>query len=491
MKELDWLSTILMRDTEPVKGWLYGTYDWLSKLRHVTTLPAGGCTKKSYLQQSLTKACPTYFTLKLLSPSSTSGAHEAFPIAVSDSEMRKEQKGIETLHMSWCFCFVVHGLSSTVCIKCVAMFALTKLLELQHVGILTRCLKLNFQPTDPLDSFSCCKQATVPKVLYGSFRCLLKGENQNQILQVSLLVAFTRMNDPSCLMRLSSLWCPDCQNFEMFRVFDEGLPIKQQTDPETTSLSVGKYPIVPRHNLIVISAVKLDGFQTWPRSLPRDWIIVADFLGFKRPATHVSPCQDAAQRNVRQVYHDFWHLQVVLKDVQHGWVNFFQPAQGRRYTNSICWNLEARTAILLQVIPKICDRCGFDVQTLCVFLYVHSVPMFYRNVSTIIFVIVPSHINQFHIGVAIVERIVIHDAGIVGTTWPEHAVTKLHHFQFTRTCPNKNLNIQDHTEQKTLSIPFQWSYWTTFSLPTKIYSLNILTALCTVLLTPPSSPGHP
>lgn len=161
------------------------------------------------------------------------------------------------------------------------MFALTKLLELQHVGILTRCLKLNFQPTDPLDSFSCCKQATVPQVLYGSFRCLLKGENQNQISQVSLLVAFTRMNDPSCLMRLSSLWCPDCQNFEMFRVFDEGLPIKQQTDPETTSLSVGKYPIVPRHNLIVISAVKLDGFQTWPRSLPRDWIIVADFLGFK------------------------------------------------------------------------------------------------------------------------------------------------------------------------------------------------------------------
>lgn len=85
------------------------------------------------------------------------------------------------------------------------MFALMKLLELQHVGILTRCLKLNFQPTDPLDSFSCCKQATVPKVLYGSFRCLLKGENQNQISQVSLLVAFTRMNDRSCLMRLSSL----------------------------------------------------------------------------------------------------------------------------------------------------------------------------------------------------------------------------------------------------------------------------------------------
>ena len=103
---------------------------------------------------------------------------------------------------------------------------------------------------------------------------------------------------------LSSHWCPDCQNFEMFRVFGEGLPIKQQTDPETTSLSVGKYPIVPRHNLIVIAAVKLDGFQTWPRSLPRDWIIVVDFLGFKRPATHVSQCQDAAQRNVRQVYHN-------------------------------------------------------------------------------------------------------------------------------------------------------------------------------------------
>ncbi len=43
--------------------------------------------------------------------------------------------------------------------------------------------------------------------------------------------------------------------------------------------------------------------------------------------------------------------------------------------------------------------------------------------ARIICVTVPCHINQFHIGVAIVERIVIHDAGIVGTTWPEHAVT--------------------------------------------------------------------
>lgn len=299
---------------------------------------------------------------------------------------------------------------------------------------------------------------------------------------------------------LSSHWCPDCQNFEMFRVFGEGLPIKQQTDPETTSLSVGKNPTAPRHSLIVIAAVKLDGFQTWPRSLPRDWIIVVDFLGFKRPATHVSQCQDAAQRNVRQVYHNVWNLQVVLKDMQHSWVTFFQPAQGRRYTNSICWNLEAHTAILLQVIPKIyvtgCDRCRFEVQTLCVFSYVHSVAMFYRNVSTIICVIVPSHINQFHIGVAIVERIVIHDAGIVGTTWPEHAETKLHHFQFARTCRNKNLNIQDYkmtiTHSKTLSRKHFQSPFNYILTPHKDlqFEYTTVTALCTVLLTP-SSPGHP
>ena len=76
----------------------------------------------------------------------------------------------------------------------------------------------------------------------------------------------------------------------------------------------------------------------------------------------------------------------------------------------------------------------FDTQTLCVF-YCFLILMcmlllcsdsnatqriFYAR---IICVTVPCHINQFHIGVAIVERIVIHDAGIVGTTWPEHAVT--------------------------------------------------------------------
>lgn len=111
--------------------------------------------------------------------------------------------------------------------------------------------------------------------------------------------------------------------------------------------------------------------------------------------------------------------------------------------------------------------------------------MFYCNVSTIVFVIVPSHINQFHIGVAIVERIVIHDAGIVGTTWPEHAVTNSSFPIHGNLSKQVHLNVHDHTitmtnnrilSRKDFQSPFNGHsehYWTTFSPHTKIYSLNI------------------